>query len=194
MHTEQTNTKCQLMFSLVCLILFCSPLAPSAADVMGRWLPTLSANPSPAVLISFPLKCQASSVLRYSTVYRLPLLSTLLIDAICAAITPIVIKQHFSLPVLGCQALLPCSGVFFLLHFPLNNRQWLRFSQIARERGIGIWKGLECKVKVKYQKIKKLIKIPPDPYIWLTSAFLCQRLWFHYSWCKNNDTFFKFTH
>ena len=110
MQTVQTQTHTlTVIVQFSVFDIFWSPLGASAADVMGEGTSlTLS-----AVLASFPLKCQASSVLRCSTVYLLPLLNTLLIDAICAVITPLVIKQHFSLPVSGCQALVPCSAFFF---------------------------------------------------------------------------------
>lgn len=97
-HFTETHTHHQLLFSLVRLIFSGPPLVHLLPDVMGGTSLTLS-----AVLSFFPLKCQASSVLRCSTVDLLPLLSTLLIDAICSHITPLVIKQHFSLPVSGCQ-------------------------------------------------------------------------------------------
>ena len=119
MHTHtHTHTAVIVQFSV--FDIFWSPLGASAADVTGGTSLTLS-----AVLAFFPLKCQASSVLRCSTVYLLPLLSTLLIDAICAVITPLVIKQHFSLPVSGCQALLPCSVVvlFFFSVSPFSDQQ-----------------------------------------------------------------------
>lgn len=122
--------------------IFWSPLGASAADVMGGTSLTLS-----AVLAFFPLKCQASSVLRCSTVYLLPLLSTLLIDAICAVITPLVIKQHFSLPVSGCQALLPRS-VFFPLFRSTSNNDSNSPKQIAWEGGFSIRGSFECKEKV----------------------------------------------
>lgn len=94
--------------------MFWPPFGASAADVgwgVGGGAPALSVLVAP-----FPLKCHASSVLRCSTVYLLPLLSTLLIDAICAVITPPVIKQHFSRALSGCQALRR-HRVFFLLLF-----------------------------------------------------------------------------
>ena len=114
-HAYRSNP---LLFSVIfhCSVFDISPRpsGPSAADVIGVVVTNCHGSYSPAVLSSSPLKCQASSVLRCCTVYLLPLLSTLLIDAIFAVITPLVIKQHFSLPVLGCQALLPSSGVFSL--------------------------------------------------------------------------------
>lgn len=128
--------------------IFWSPLGASAADVMGGTSLTLS-----AVLAFFPLKCQASSVLRCSTVYLLPLLSTPLIDAICAVITPLVIKQHFSLPVSGCQALLP-RGVLFFFRSTADNDSNLP-KQIAWEGGFRIARSSECKEKVLEQFAKK---------------------------------------
>ena len=135
--------------------IFWSPLGASAADVMGGTSLTLS-----AVLAFFPLKCQASSVLRCSTVYLLPLLSTLLIDAICAVITPLVIKQHFSLPVSGCQALLPRSVVvlFFFSCLPLfrstADNDLDSPKKIAWEGGFCIRRCFECEEKV-WEKFKK---------------------------------------
>lgn len=87
----------RVCFSLVCVWYFWSPPGASAANVMGwgwgwgwgwgdggvTW-PDSVRVPS----LSFPLKCQASSVLRCSTRYLLPPLSTLLIDAIFTVITP----------------------------------------------------------------------------------------------------------
>lgn len=62
---------------------------------------------TPSVVLSyFPLKCQPSSELRCATVDLLPLLSTLLIDAICAFITPPVIK-HFSSTISSMISIFP---------------------------------------------------------------------------------------
>lgn len=143
--------------------IFWSPLGASGADVMGGTSLTLS-----AVLASFPLKCQASSVLRCSTVYLLPLLGTLLIDAICAVITPLVIKQHFSLPVSGCQALFPCS-VFFFSPFPINSWQWLKFTQTHSVGGSYIRKSVECEEKVadKFKNKKETQKTHLTPHLTL---------------------------
>lgn len=101
MHILQSHRPQQSGVSLVTVIF--SGL-PSAVDVMRVGVTDSVSGRCPAVPVSSPLKCQASSVLRCTTVYLLPLLSTPLIDAICAVITPLVIKQQFS-PCFGLSAM-----------------------------------------------------------------------------------------